>query len=1084
MKKNLPEYPLYKNKGLRKILMFMKNSLLIFLIAVVQVSASVGIHGQNLTLMAEGNTVREVFKQIENETSYRFFYNEEFRDLSKSLSFEMRDYHISEVLDLMLTNSNVTYKILENDVIVITPLNDMEQEVTITGRVADASTGEPLPGASIVVQGTTIGTTTVVNGEYSLSVPSRDVVLVFSFVGYLTREIIVGENDIVDVNLEEDVRLLDEIIVVGYGVQRRSDITGTVASLGRERLEMVPNLNVAQAIQGAIPGVMIQTTSAGASPNQVIMIRGRNSITASNTPLIVVDGVPYGGNIGDINPSEVESIEILKDASAAAIYGSRGSNGVILISTKTGEKGETRLTYDGYYAVQDYANLVRPMDGYEFYHFKEERFPGQITLSEQAVYDAGAWVDWLDLGLRNGNSQQHNLAASGGFNNTSFYVGAGITNVQGLRKNDDYMRISTRFNVDTKIADWFSIGTRTQLGYIDQSGVPVSMSAMFTRIPLATPFDEDGSVAMYPWPEDEGSNPLEPLLYDNTSHSYQVITNNFAVIDFPFIPGLSNRINTGVRYRFRDDSEYRDRTSRSGYHSNGSSDTRNRKYTNYVVENILSYNREFGVHNIFTTGVVSFEEDVYNDRRIQASQYPHDFLSFYSIAQAEVINNSYDYNQTNLISQMLRLNYTYDSRYLLTMTGRRDGFSGFGSGSKWGLFPSIALGWNLINEEFFAWDELVSNLRLRVSYGLNGNQAVGAYSSISRLSSDDYVDRGITLAGYRPSRLGQDNLGWESSRTLNFGMDIGFLNNRITGDLNIYRTNTTDLLLNRTISAVHGITSITQNIGETKNHGVEFSVNSRNIVSQGTGFRWNTSGNLAYVRNEIVSLYGILDEDGVEIDDPANSWFIGQPIRVNYDYRWLGTWQLNEAEEAAQWGSQPGFVKLEDVNGDGVLDAADRQILGQLDPKFIWGMTNSFSYRNLRLDIFMHGVHGVTKNVYPYLTDLETYSIIRRNTFPKNWWTPENPTNDFVMNHISAEYMAGIRGYVYEDASFIRLKDISLSYDFSHLVNDLGVSRLRFYITGRNLVTLTSWRGLDPELDGQTGTPLQKEFVFGINMGF
>jgi TonB-linked SusC/RagA family outer membrane protein len=956
------------------------------------------------------------------------------------------------------------------------------QTRNVSGRVTSQEDGLGLPGVNVIEMGTSNGTVTDVQGDYSLGV-AEGATLVFSSVGYTTTEEVVGNRTVINVNMVTDITALDEIVVVGYGVQKRSDITGTVASLGQERLEMVPNLNIAQAIQGAIPGVMIQTTSAGAQPNQVIMVRGRNSIRASNNPLIVVDGVPYGGNISDLNPNEVESIEILKDASAAAIYGSRGSNGVILITTKTGVPGETRLSYDGYYSIQNYSNLPKPLSGPEFYDFKQTRFPGQITLSEQEVYDAGEWTDWLSLGLRNGYSHQHNLAASGGLNQTSYYISAGLTQVQGLRLNDDYLRVTTRFNVDTKIADWITLGTRTQLTYDDTSGDPPSMSGIFFHIPLARAFDDDGNLSLIPWPENNEGNPLQATMYDNTRNSYQVVTNNYAILDFPFITGLSYRINTGVRYRLRDDATYRGRNTLSGLRSGGSSDTQRRQNNNYVVENILSYNRQFGPHNIFATGVTGFEIDKFSGHSTNASQFPHDFLTYYSIAQAEIVSNSYSYDETSLISQMLRLNYSYDSRYLLTLTGRRDGYSGFGSGSKWGVFPSIAVGWNIINEDFFTWDQLFSNLRIRASWGLNGNQAVGAYESISRLSSDDYIDRGVTLAGYRPSRLGQDNLGWEASRTLNFGLDFGVLQDRIVGDLNIYRTNTTDLLLNRTISAVHGITSITQNIGETQNMGIEFSLNSRNIVSQGQGFRWNTMGNFAYVRNEIVSLYGLLDEQGREIDDVANSWFIGHPIRVNYDFKWLGTWQLDEATEAAEWGSQPGFVKLEDVNQDGVLNAEDRQILGQQDPKFLWGMTNSFSYANFRLDVFIHGVHGVTRNLFPYMTDLETFSVIRRNTFKKNWWTPDNPTNDFVMNHLDAEYMSGIRGFLYENASFIRIKDISLSYDFSNIVRAIGVDRLRFYVTGRNLFTITQWRGLDPELDSQINTPLQREIVFGLNMG-
>jgi TonB-linked SusC/RagA family outer membrane protein len=1033
-------------------------------------------------------SVAKAFKELEKKTQYGFvFASREIRGLPL-ISFESSGESLYEVLTVIAIQTNLTFKQIDENIHVKREeklpeiIVNADDEITVSGRVFDEN-GEPMPGATITVSGTSAGTISDLEGMYSITV-SEGAVLVFSYIGYESFTVQVGNQSVIDVTLTPDLSSLDEVVVVGYGVQKRSDITGSVASIPQERLEMVPNVNIAQAIQGAIPGVMVQNTSAGAKPSQNIMVRGRNSIHASNDPLIVVDGVPYGGNISDLNPNEVESIEVLKDASAAAIYGSRGSNGVILITTKTGAAGETKISYDGYYSIQSYANLPRPLTGPEFYDFKESRFPGQITLTEQEVYDSGDWVNWLDLGLRNGYGQQHNLAASGGVNRTNYFIGLGLTDIQGLPINDDYLRITTRFNVDTRIADWITLGTRTQLSYEDTSGDSPSMSGLWFHNPLARPFNEDGSQALIPWPENNEGNPLQATLFDNQSNSYQIVTNNYVIMDLPFVPGLSYRLNTGVRFTFWDDATYRGRNTLTGLFAGGSSNTSRRQHNNYVVENILSYNRDFGSHSIFATGVASFEQNKFSGQSTTASQFPHDFLTYYSIAQAEIVNNSYSYNETNLISQMLRVNYSYGDRYLLTLTGRRDGYSGFGAGSKWGVFPSVAIGWNLINESFFRWDDLFSNLKLRASWGLNGNQAVSAYESISRLTSDDYIDRGVTLAGYRPSRLGQDNLGWESSQTLNFGLDFGFLNDRITGDLNIYKIRTSDLLLNRSISAVHGITSITQNIGVTMNKGFEVGFHSRNIVSQDGGFTWSTTANLSYVQNRIVSLYGFLDEQGREIDDVANAWFIGQPIRVNHDFKWLGVWQLDEADEAAEWNSQPGFVKLEDTNGDGILDARDRQILGQQDPKYLWGITNSFTYANFRLDIFIHGVHGVTRNLFPYMTDLETFSVIRRNTFRKNWWTPENPTNDFVMNHLNAEYMSGIRGFMYEDASFIRVKDITLSHDFSNLANKIGVEKLRLYATGRNLATFTNWRGLDPELDSQINTPLQREFVFGVNLGF
>lgn len=955
---------------------------------------------------------------------------------------------------------------------------------TITGTVTD-ETGETLPGVNVVVQGTTTGTTTDVNGTYSIGVPANNNVLVFSYIGMITREIQIGNSTVINVTMEMETFGMDEVVVVGYGTQKKSDITGTVASVGQERLELVPNLNIAQAIQGAVPGVMMQTSSAGSAPNEVIMIRGRNSIRASNDPLIVVDGIPYGGQLRDINPNDVKSIEVLKDASAAAIYGSRGANGVILVTTKEGLEGKPKISYDGYYSIQQFTDLPNLMNGEEFYNFKMDREPDALTQSEREVYESGEWVDWLDLALRNGKSTQHNISVSGGFQNTQYYVSGGITDVQGLAVNDNYLRLTTRINLDTKITDWLTLGTRTQFSYDDRSGNSPTWDGdqgVFWMNPLTKAYDENGKLTIYPWDDDPYfRNPLMGTLATNMNESYQAVINNYAIVNIPFVPGLNYRINTGFRMRFLDTGNYYGRDTQVGLNNRGDASTNRSRYNNNVIENIVNYNREFGNHNLFFTGVYSFEENKGSSNTLSASGFPHDFLTWYSASQAELIQPGFSYNSTALISQMLRLNYSYDSRYLLTLTGRRDGYSGFGAANKWGVFPSVALGWNIANENFFTAKNFLNELKLRASFGLNGNQAVGAYETISRLSQNNIVAGSSTLPGYIPSRLGEDNLGWESTKNLNVGLDFGMLNNRIVGDLNVYKSNTYDLLLGRTISAVHGITSITQNIGETENFGFEASVTSRNIVKK--DFRWVTTANAAALKNKIVSLYGELDEDGNEIDDIANQWFIGQPIRVNFGYVWDGIWQQDEADMAALYGTQPGFVKIKDLDGDTALTANDRKIIGQQDPKFMWGMNNSVTYKNLTLSVFMHGVHGVTKN--NVLKSDNVYNGVRRNTTKKNWWTPENPNNEWYMNHIDAHRMQGVSANNYENASFIRIKDITLTYDFARgLLKNSGLDKLKVYFTGRNLFTFTNWEGLDPELDGQRSIPLQKEYVFGINLGF
>lgn len=1105
--------------GLRKqLIRQMKLITVLLIMALVQAGATG--YSQQVTLREKNASVEAVFHAIEKQTGYVFFYDH--ADLQhQKISINLKNVTLEEALDRCFAKLPLTYKIIGTTIAIkrkerVTPNKDqpgtsslkivspttspasaplsfLHREMTtlpkpvvqrIVGKVNDEN-GEPLPGVSILIKGTQQGTTTDGEGRFQIEVSNENAVLVFSFVGYVSQEVVVGSRSSLEITMQSDQKLLDELVVVGYGTQKKSDLTGTVASVGKERLENVPNLDIAQAIQGAVPGVMMQTSSAGAAPGQVLMIRGRNSIRASNDPLIVVDGIPYNGQLRDINPNDVKSIEVLKDASAAAIYGSRGANGVILVTTKEGEKGKAKISYNGYYSIQQFTRLPQLMNGEEFYRFKMEREPDAITESETRIYESGEWVDWLKLALRNGYSMQHTLTASGGFQNTQYYISGGMTEVQGLAVNDNYQRFTTRINLDTKIASWLTLGTRTQLNFDDRSGISPTWDGdqgVFWMNPLTRAYDENGDLTIFPWDDDPYfRNPLMGTLADNVNKSYQVIANNYAIVDFPFIKGLQYRLNSGIRYRFLDQMTYYGRNTQLGLVNRGDASLSRSKYNNRVLENILTYNREIGKHNLFFTAVYSFENYENNSEGLSARGFPHDILTWYSAAQAELVVPNFSYSSTSLISQMLRLNYSYDGRYLFTLTGRRDGYSGFGQDNKWGIFPSLALGWNISNERFYPQDAVLNRLKLRVSYGLNGNQGVGAYETISRLTTNNLVSGSSTLPGYVPSRLGEDNLGWESTRNLNVGLDFGFAKDRIQGDLNFYKSNTFDLLLSRSISPVHGITSITQNIGETENTGFELSVTSTNLnVGK---FRWITSANAAWLKNKIVSLYGELDENGNEIDDIANQWFIGHPIRVNFGYVWDGIWQLEEAEEAAKYGTQPGFIKIKDVNNDGVISADDRQIIGQEDPKFMWGMNNTLTFKNLSLSVFVHGVHGVTKN--NVLKSDNVYTGVRRNTTKKNWWTPENPNNEWYRNHIDAHRMQGVSANNYEDASFIRIKDISLSYDLGKsLLPNTGIDKLQIYLTGRNLITLTKWEGLDPELSGQRTTPLQKEFVLGLNLRF
>lgn len=949
----------------------------------------------------------------------------------------------------------------------------------ISGKVSDSESSAPLPGVNVVVKGTEKGTNTDIHGEFSIDAVVGDI-LVFSSLGFKTLEAAVEHTGRLSIYLEPDLQNLDQVVVVGYGTQQKSDVTGSITSLDPKRLEELPNTNFAQALQGAVPGLSVTLNNAGAEGNDnSIILRGRNSIKASNSPLIVLDGIPYNGSISDINPVDIASIDVLKDASAAAIYGSRGANGVLLITTKTGKAGKPMISYDGFYGIQEITNLPPTLSAEEFYNFKETREPGMMTISEQEIYDSGKATDWLDLATQQGARTQHTLSIRGGTEDLSYYVSATYLNVKGVAVNDNFDRLSTRVNMDLRITPWLSFATNTQLSLNDRSGLPAYFSGDFGAYmmnPLTSAYQEDGeTLTIWPWPEDVFfANPLSPTLAKNEDRTYKVFTNNYLQVRFPFLEGLAYRLNTGVEHTSRENNTYWGRDTKAGLETLGDMSLSNSTNNNYIIENILSFDRSFGKHTVGFTGLYSYQYDNVKSHSLSAEGFPNDVLTWYQANIALLIEPSSNYAKEILISQMARINYSFDSKYLLTLTGRRDGFSGFGANKKFAFFPSVAVGWNLSNEPFFeAASKVVSNLKLRASYGSNGNQAVGAYQTLARLSERSYIDGTTTAPGYIPSKLGNPELGWETSVSFNAGLDFGLWNNRLQGTVDVYNSETTDLLLDRLISSVHGISEITQNIGRTSNKGVEIGLSSVNI--QKNAFSWSTDANISFNRNKILELYG----DGK--DDILNRWFLGQPILVNYGLVFDGVWQEGDDFSKAPEGEdiQPGFAKVKDLNNDNKIDDQDRTLIGDREPDFIWGLGNTFQYKNFTLYVFMHGVQGVRRD-NTLLSEGGVHAGVRRNTIAKNWWTPENPTNQYWANHIHANtHGVGI----FQDASFVRIKDISLSYNLpAEVLNTLRISSMRIYLNTRNPFTFTKWTGLDPELGSQTAIPLQKEFLLGINV--
>ncbi|GHB86716.1 SusC/RagA family TonB-linked outer membrane protein [Persicitalea jodogahamensis] len=953
----------------------------------------------------------------------------------------------------------------------------------VSGVIKDQA-GEPLPGATVSVQGTNKGTAANADGAFEISVNGATDVLEFSFVGYATKTITVGNQTTINVELEEDANALDEVVVVGYGTQKKSDITGAVTSVSAKTLEERPQVNIGQALQGTMPGVNISVNSNTASgASNGINIRGRRSISGGSDPLIVLDGVIYSGSLSDVNINDIQNLEVLKDASASAIYGARGANGVILITTKKGTKGgKPQLNFSTYYGVDVPYAQPDMMDAETFYRRKVERYGADfLTDTEKDVYASGQYADWVDLAVRNGSRVEHNLSVAGGTEVMNYFVSGNFQNVKGVAVNDDFSRASFRANLEINITDWLKLGTNNTLSLTDRSGISASFTDAFYMNPLTRAYNEDGTLTKLPWPEDVGfGNPLENTLYDNSDKTSSFFTNNYLLVDFPFLKGLSYRLNTGYTIRDSKEQTYRGRNSQRGFEANGFATEDVADTRDWLIENVVSYNRSFGKHNIFATALYSAQQRTDESVYIRGNGFPNDVRSFYQFNDAEVLVSNAGYSKQSNESQMLRLNYNYDSKYLLTITGRRDGYSAFGADTKYGLFPSVALGWNISDEAFLQNNRILNQLKLRLSYGQNGNQAISPYRTLASLTKEDYIDgSGNNLIGYRPGGLGNGSLGWETTTSLNLGIDFGLLNSRISGSLDIYSTRTTDLLLSKSIPGINGSTSIIQNIGETKGNGFELALNTRNIV--GKEFTW--SSQIAFSRNlnQIVNV-GLTDDDGNFIDDVGSRWFVGHPISVNYGYVIDGIWQTDEVDGVNLNDyavKQAGDVKYRDVNGDQRIDEKDRVVIGSLQPDFTLGFNNNFAYKGFSLDLFFYWLEGVTKR--SELITTNDFNL-RRKIYNVNYWSPTNPTNDFPEN--ADRSTNPLSGGWYEDASFFRLKNVTLSYKIpQNLVDKLRLRRLEVYVNGQNLFTKTKWSGIDPEASDQTDRPFARTYLGGIRLG-
>ncbi len=960
------------------------------------------------------------------------------------------------------------------------------QNKTVTGTVVNSETSEPVANASVRVKGTSKGVNTDSKGVFTLNVP-ESTILEISSVGFKAIEVAVDFSAPMQIKLAVANQQLTDVVVVGYGTKKRSDITGSVTSVSKERLSQLPVTNALQAIQGAATGVNVTQSSSVPGAGSSALVRGVNSISATTEPFIVVDGVPFsGGSINDINPSDIASIDILKDVSAVAIYGTRGANGVILITTKRGKTGKAAITYNMYTGVEGFSHTVQPMSPAQYVQkFADWKTQAGSTSTavlpnayEQANFASNATTDWVDKISKRGLITNHTLSISGGSKDVRYYVSGDYLKQSGVIKGYQYHRASIRSNVDATITDYLTAGVNLALTANNYDGGRASLTAASQVSPYGTYTKADGSYEIFPmFGELLYTNPLLGTTTSRNDRSKNININTYAELKPGFAKGLRYRLNAAYTYV---PTLFQSYVGRPANDNLGTAQVNNSETKTWIIENIVTYEKNWNKHHADVTGLYSAQETNFTSSGVTASGFINDILNFNNLSSAATTSGVSFAFKTNLLSQMLRLNYTYDSRYLFTATARRDGYSAFGSNtSKYGLFPSFALGWNISNENFMKDVHFINNLKIRGSYGLSGNQGIAPNGTISTLSPVRLPINGLSSIGIVANSLGNNNLTWESTYGSNIGIDFALFNNKITGSIETYSTKTKDLLLFRSIPTITGFTKVLDNLGKVSNKGFELSLKTQNLTIK--DFKWESNINFSTNKNIIVDLYG----DGK--DDIGNRWFIGKPVNVVFDYKLEGVWQAGESPANQDPTAKPGDLKFADLNGNKTITADDRTIIGQSNPKWIGGLTNTFHYKNLHLNIFIQTVQGVTKNN----TLLDFRDLGGRQNLPAEvpYWTAANKNN----TRPSLTYNnSRLYGYA-ADASFTRIKDITLSYTMpKNLIEKIKLGGATFYISGRNLVTWTKWVGWDPEADFDRNPggvanainsyPLVRTVIFGANI--
>ncbi|MDH6343070.1 TonB-linked SusC/RagA family outer membrane protein [Parabacteroides sp. PFB2-12] len=945
----------------------------------------------------------------------------------------------------------------------------------VTGTLKD-SNGESIIGASIVEKGTTNGTVSDIDGRFTLNVKANSRLLI-SYVGYVTEELTAAPGQSLNIIMKEDSETLEEVVVVGYGVVKKSDLTGSVSSVSTKDLIRGGNTDAVGSLQGTMPGVQISRSSSKPGSEYNILIRGLNTISGSTSPLVVIDGV-QGGSLSNINPDDIDRIDILKDASSTAIYGSRASNGVVLVTTKRGKKGDVKINYSGYAGFRNYTNLPKMMSGEEYVQLAREAVRTSnnnqykqdseiFTASELKAIEEGNYFDWLDAVSHSGVMTNHSISASGGSDISTYAISAGYYYEDGMIDPEEYSRYNLRTSVDVKPKDYLRFGINAYGTHtVRDTGTGMMTTAMRMR-PTYHPTN-----LITGEEETKYSNGrYNPLLTQKNATNKRKNYNLMGNIYLEILPAkdLSIKTTFSPNIRFYEAGQYLGSYTENRSGNLPNSNYEKNSYTNWMWDNQISYRFAKKEHRFDVMGVFSMVQN--QEERLRGIGNNLSYNSLWYNLQGGTTNSSTSgFTKTSLMSYLARANYSFRDNYFVTASIRFDGSSKLAEGNKWGSFSSAALAWRLSGEEFMKEIDWLTNLKLRLSYGQSGNDNVRAYQTEGSTSAVNYYVFGTTDAqGYLPGNMRNPNLGWERTTEYNIGLDFGLFDNRISGNIEYYNRLTKDLIMNKTIPVTTGYTSVTDNVGSVRNTGVEFMINSENIRTK--DFSWTTQFNFAYNKNRIVDLAykEDLSSKGPSLQgmvgDYNNLWIIGQPIDINFSMMTQGVYQLGEEAEAAKYGAKPGHYKPLDLNQDGEITDADRVINGKHTPDFTGGMTNTFTYRNLDFSFQMSFQTGAkVYNQYLVSFALE-YNTQNFNNLKYNYWTPENPTNDFHRPSSSDPYdrdkgrsdtwnrdeSKACASHRLGSTDYLKVNYISLGYTLNkNLVQKLDLSNLRVYATVQN----------------------------------